>query len=443
MSRLERIPIFAVDDVNLNDFRAVYDVIKCVCFRSNSPSRNEIEETGLPSQESGAGRKRKRPETKERSWSSTLSTIELIRETYESCSPKDKESWNVENKGKGHDISSPSNFLSCMTDPESGGNNDGYCSFVLQDNSNHSVSNFTERMEGLLGKIYGETTNGSKENTLPHSLLLTTTKNSTKTSSDLVPTIAPHYWVFLGRNNDHNEWLPGRREHTDLIQHDGTFHHQLVGGKLWKLRPTLELRQLCDEQHDTALLDSYEILVQEGDVFVINTRLWWHQTELPPGWSVSYARDLYLDPKGCAKTNQDETIDRDESAPESVSNREVSWASGFIEKGTTLVVADEIEETDFSDTNEHDYGDPTYTRYGHLVPPTIMRTHIASKANLKLVVFTNEKGAESEDSDSEKVVNEKPNKTKQVALEALRDIQEGEEFILLQEENDKNYSFER
>ena len=439
MSRLERIPIFVEDDVTLNDFRAVYDVVKCVCFRSNNPDKKSGE-TCFPSQESGAGRKRKRPETKECSWSKPLSTahtqvIELIRETYESSQKKDKESWNVENRGRGHDSSSPSNFLSRMTHSDPDSNGDGYCSFVLQDNSNHSVSNFTERMEGLVAKIYGETTNGSKENMLPHSLLLTTTKNSTKKNIALVPTIAPHYWIFLGRNNDHNEWLPGRKEHTDSIQHDGTFHHQLVGGKLWKLRPTLELRQLCDEQHDTALLDSYEILVEEGDVFVINTRLWWHQTELPPGWSVSYARDLYLDPKSCAKTNLDE-LDRDESAPESVSNREVSWASGFIEKGTTLVVADEVEETDFSDTNEQDYGDSIYIRYGHLVPPTIMRTHVASKANLKLVVFTNEKGAESDGSESEKVANEKPKETKQVALEALRDIQEGEEFIMLQEEND-------
>ena len=124
-------------------------------------------------------------------------------------------------------------------------------------------------MEDLVPKFYGGTTNPSKENMLPHSLLRTTTINSETKNEGVVPTwftIAPHYWVFLGRNNDYNEnpeWLSGRKEHTDSIEHDGTFHHQLVGGKLWKLRPTLELRQLCDEKHDTALLDSYEILVQE------------------------------------------------------------------------------------------------------------------------------------------------------------------------------------
>ncbi len=436
---MECIPIFAEDEVNLNDFRAVYDVVKCVCFRSKNPDRKEFGETGLLSQETSAGRKRKRPETKESSWPSTLSTThtqvnELIRETYESSSPKDKESWNVENRGKRKDVTSPSKFLSCMMHSDSGSDDDGYCSFVLQDNSNDSVSRFTERMEGLVTKFYGEPTNGSKENTLPHSLLHTTAKNSAKTNGEVVPTIAPHYWIFLGRNNDKAEWLSGRKEHTDSIEHDGTFHHQLVGGKLWKLRPTLELRQLCDEKHDTALLDSYEILVQEGDVLVINTRLWWHQTELPPGWSVSYARDLYLEPKGCAKTNTEET-ERDEPDPESVSNREVSWASGFIARGTTLVIADEIEDNDFSDLDEYDEDDSIYTRYGHLVPPTILRTHSASKANLKLVVLTNEQGAESDGSHSEKVANERPNETKQVALEALRDIQEGEEFIMLQEEN--------
>jgi len=36
-----------------------------------------------------------------------------------------------------------------------------------------------------------------------------------------------------------------------------------------------------------------------GDVLIVNTRLWWHQTVIesqpdPPGLSVSYARDFYL-----------------------------------------------------------------------------------------------------------------------------------------------------
>ena len=445
MSRLERIPIFAEDDVNLHDFRAVYDVVKCVCFRSKNLDKKEHGGSSLPSKQSGVGRKRKRPETKGPSSPLTLSNahtqvLDLIRDTYESSSLKDKRSWNVENTGNGDGISSPSKFLSDIINPNSGSNEAGYCSFVLQDNSNDSVSRFTERMEDLVTKLYGGTAYPSKENALPHSLLRTTTINTDRANEDVAPsrfTIAPHFWIFLGRNNDHNEdadWLSGRKEHTDSIEHDGTFHHQLVGDKLWKLRPTLELRQLCDEKHDTALLDSYEILVQEGDVFVINTRLWWHQTEIPPGWSVSYARDLYLDPQGVTKTNPEEP-DGDEPAVESVSNREVSWASGFIEKGTTLVVADEIEEEDVSDVDEHD-GDTVCALYGHLVPPTIMRTQSVSKANLKLVVLTNEQGSESDASDSVQVKNEKQNTTKQVALEALRDIQEGEEFVMLQKEND-------
>ena len=49
------------------------------------------------------------------------------------------------------------------------------------------------------------------------------------------------------------------------------------------------------------------MVVEEGDVIFINTRLWWHQTVLGPqsgeGLSVSYARDFYLNGKEALDSN--------------------------------------------------------------------------------------------------------------------------------------------
>jgi hypothetical protein len=577
MSRLECIPIFSEKAVAIEDFRAVYDIVQCICFR---PHRIEIEteietetetadwhseeKDGGETRDKEVGRKRKRKrrdsrfspslspssaaeakaEVEIRSSSSSLSlpfsvgyreVLDIIRETYESASLRDKKSWNVENDGKGNCVCSetPSEFLSSTTKPRRSSNSDsdsdsneggnkngtrtkrktskhkddadtnGYCSFVLQDNSNNAVANFTKRMESLVARC-GRTTYPSMRMMLPHTLLLTRTINtSTDCEEENAPvtggrkntippllTMAPHYWIFVGRNkhrgSGEGEWLSGRREHTDSIEHDGTFHHQLLGSKLWKLRPTLELRERCDRDHDLALLDSYEIMVEEGDVFVINTKLWWHQTELPPSfadmsedrsWSVSYARDLYLDGKearvafhgatsqesklrknNCNDCNESDDADgvlgtnaTDPTGRESMANVEVSWASGFIPKGTTLVVDDAIDDGDRDDDEcsniDVDDDDTVASLYHHLVPPTIGRTCLESRANCKLVLLSNEPGPDGDafeleqegekrrtkDSCSEAVARLKPGMRK-IALETIRDIQEGENFVILLKE---------
>ena len=515
MSRLESIPIFAEQAVGLEDFRAVYDVVQCVCFR---PRKGEVE---IKSNETkNVERKRKRRDS---SLSSSLSlplpddhraVLEVIRETYESASPRDQESWNVEDDGKGNRLCSrsPYEFLSSTIKSgrssnsnsgsnENGGNKkgednhksnantDGYCSFVLQDDSNNAVSSFTKRMENLVAKR-GGTTNPSTRKMLPYSLLLANTnsafadyeendvthteKGSRKKMIPPLFTMDPHYWIFVGRNKhcESGEWLSGRKEHTDSIEHDGTFHYQLLGKKLWNLRPTLELRERCDRDHDMTLLDNYEVLVEEGDVFVINTKLWWHQTEIPPGWSVSYARDLYLEGKE-AGVISDGTTNResdkhhwdeyggggygDESDLEtdvtylpgqkSVGNVEISWASAFIQRGTTLVVDDVIDNNEDGDhcTDGDEYKHDTVSSlYHHLVPPTIGRTSLASKANCKLVLLSTEPGSDGHTLDSEQGDEETTKKDtsskasarqkprlRQIALEMIRDIREGEEFVML------------
>lgn len=139
--------------------------------------------------------------------------------------------------------------------------------------------------------------------------------------------------------------LLGRPEHTDSISHDGTWHYQLSGTKRWCIRPTKKLLTHFDQLHepyewdDTTTISSTNFYYQrqnkkskstfgkdkkldngkesdsindcktgtgsiqvdchQGDVFIINTRLWYHQTILPPqpDPSVSYARDFWLRPK--------------------------------------------------------------------------------------------------------------------------------------------------
>lgn len=139
----------------------------------------------------------------------------------------------------------------------------------------------------------------------------------------------PCLWIFFGRNNpctssgsnnddDDNDNLQGRPEHTDQISHDGTWHYQLSGTKRWLLRPTPQLLRKWNHQADDPNDDNNDddnngedeeeqqqqqisnqqlrIDCRQGDVLVLNTRLWRHQTILPPQPepSVSYARDFWI-----------------------------------------------------------------------------------------------------------------------------------------------------
>ena len=196
--------------------------------------------------------------------------------------------------------------------------------------------------------------------------------------------IASPYWFFVGRNSN-SHGMQGRNEHTDDIEHNGgTYHFQAAGSKTWKLRPTDELRTMCDEL-DIALKESYIHTVEEGDIFVINTRLWWHQTEIPAfaggdasschNLSISYARDIWLD-----------GMQPQEGQDMHMSSKDGSWATAFIPKGATLL-------TD--------------------ADPPISRTSERIDANCELVVVgENEEGEE------------------QLALVTLQDIKEGEFYII-------------
>jgi hypothetical protein len=113
----------------------------------------------------------------------------------------------------------------------------GYCSFVMQDDSNQALSNFTERHV--------------THQTLPMHIQHSTPAANDESNVDVLSQqqrildtvcIADPYWIFVGRNNS-SKCMKGRNEHTDDIQHNGgTFHCQVSGRKTWTICPTEELR---------------------------------------------------------------------------------------------------------------------------------------------------------------------------------------------------------
>ncbi len=191
----------------------------------------------------------------------------------------------------------------------------------------------------------------------------------------------PSVWVFFGRNpiNDAEgkrikpepEPLDGRGEHTDSVSHDATWHYQLSGVKQWYLRPTEELlgsflelsastnkgkqkdNNSCENSGFDIIVESWKkeekegnmgektrlnICCNKGDILVLNTRLWWHMTNLPvqptastddnmsvP--SVSYARDMYF--------RQTHGSENDDQA-ENMTNLDGLYASNDIEAGTIV-----------------------------------------------------------------------------------------------------------
>ena len=222
-------------------------------------------------------------------------------------------------------------------------------------------------------------------------------------SAKSIQTAEP-FWIFVGRNTSPHAILKGRSEHTDNIQHDGTFHYQLEGTKTWHIRPTQELLErscssINNTPNETSFRETYKLTLDRGDVMVINTRLWWHRTEIPPAaqyddddavcgnLSISYARDIYLD----GKTPPSDEV---------MSNVEGAWAVGFIPKGAELPI-DSIDD---------------------VLP--MRRTTSEQEANCKLIVC--------------EAKNAEGNQRRAVVM--LRNIQESEFFLLLDDNSNQNRS---
>lgn len=354
MSLLEELPSFIGAATTYDKFRAAYSVAQCVSFR-----RPVAADADNKSKNKG------------------VAALKAMLDTFENATPKDQASWCIETKGDDSISLLPLEFLlptaSTQTKEQK-----AYCSYVLQDDSNQSVRSFTKQHAGT------------------HATLPVITNDRTAIH------VADPYWMFIGRNTTRASVLKGRSEHTDGIQHDGTFHYQMAGTKTWKLRPTAELRDQCDHQFDVALKDSYSHTVEEGDMFLINTRLWWHQTEIAgidddsgddTGLSISFARDLYLDGSQLQSSNDDDD-------PEHMSSVDGAFANATIPNGTVLLT--ELEE----------------------LPSTIGRSNDRDKANCEIVELLDDIDSD-DDFDSDEL---------QMALVATREIVEGEFFILFDDE---------
>ena len=130
--------------------------------------------------------------------------------------------------------------------------------------------------------------------------------------------------------------IAGRPEHTDDVDHSGTWHVQLQGTKTWYIRP---LEDADGWEGETPVLAEgdenvvgppsdgkgkgkgsvprrLQIKATAGDLLVINTRLWWHRTEIEAqraehgaGVSMSYARDFRFDGDGEGGTATGKTND--------------------------------------------------------------------------------------------------------------------------------------
>ena len=243
----------------------------------------------------------------------------------------------------------------------------GYCSFIVQHDK--------QQMERLLKQLPITDLPIGVPTPVPSTSTSEEQDNGESTPPILSMGYGPGIWIFFGRNDDGNEELEGRKEHTDSIQHDGTWHYQMSGVKDWHVRPTAELLDQMSMNKDVSLED--DALVQDwnrkktndetdgctkldikcsmGDMLFLNTRLWWHSTTLPgqplasmvdagkesvP--SVSYARDVYLDGKGSAEEQQT-----------NLTNLDGLYAADDIEAGTVVFRESEMPDCELHRTREN------------------------------------------------------------------------------------------
>ena len=480
MTLVERLPTFRIGSTNktkatttVQEFRAAYGAVPCVIFKNDkivsgrTGKNKRKKKRKKPSEDTtsahrhsitgdnycidGDNNNNGDPTNNIEDDNYALSFCQILLDTFEAATPTDQESWCVETSNNIETLLQQEETKaknSKSNDNESDNDNDidtpkvpqtmtttttaseflaptstvhGYCSFLLQDDSEHAITKFTEQhAEFPVLPLSSSLSSSSSSSSLsPPSYRKMNSKDDGDGTTIMKEKleelnnsifISQPYWFFVGRNtNSTGEPMPGRAEHTDNIAHDGTFHHQVVGRKVWKLRPTQELRERCDEEYDLALKGHYEVTVEEGDIIVLNTRLWWHQTELPASTtnktmgtlSISYARDMYLD------GNQPKAGDT-----EVMSSVEGAWAVGFIAMGTVL-----LTDTD----------------------PPIRRSNQLPESNLKMFLLEDnnvDSGVDNSDDDDKVCVSEKGRM--KYELVATKDIQEGEWFVIYDESVDEN-----
>ena len=286
-----------------------------------------------------------------------------VQSLFKSLNDQDKESWCIENgtdEGSNNKQTTPGEFLSINTLNDQR----GYCSFLVQ----HSKLEMNNLLANRLPLVH-----------------LPVMANESEAPKGGNNTMKVHYgpclWFFFGKNqknvnkeqsaNDNTPTiLRGRPEHTDSVTHDGTWHYQLSGTKIWKLRPTIELMKrigeytqqqkkdnplagtkrkidstntiCCNDNVDYALDKTYvEVECKEGDIIFLNTRLWWHSTLIPPQDEpcISYARDIYflseVDNEGSDSDRQERKKEHNQQQS-SMTNIDGTYAAEDIEANTIL-----------------------------------------------------------------------------------------------------------
>ncbi|CAB9496103.1 UTP6, small subunit (SSU) processome component, homolog (yeast) [Seminavis robusta] len=258
-----------------------------------------------------------------------------IGSIYQSLNAQDKESWCIENQqlqdNNTEDLLKPRTFLAPRIVPSFS----AYCSFLVQKDKDSyqallerlPVANFASKVPPI---------------------------------NDQSWSYEPCVWIFFGRNpinttSNNNtptgEPLEGRGLHTDSVSHDGTWHFQLSGQKDWFLSPSCDLVRHWQEeqQQSTKIPPSWDestklhVPCQEGDILMVNTRLWFHRTVIPSQQnpSVSYARDFRM-------TTKDATASSEEEGCGAMSNLDGLYARSEIEAGTII-----FSEKDMPDCELH------------------------------------------------------------------------------------------
>ena len=173
-------------------------------------------------------------------------------------------------------------------------------------------------------------------------------------------------WFFIGKNIDQTCPLEGRAEHTDSVTHDGTWHYQCSGEKIWEIRPTQKLINIINnskkkmmnnsnnnnnnietKQEHLTMDNKMIIKCHAGDVLLINTKLWWHHTKIPPTnnanhqVSISYARDIYFESNKPTNTNLN-----------NMTNVDAVYASKSIKAGNVVLTEDDMPDCELPRSND-------------------------------------------------------------------------------------------
>lgn len=223
-----------------------------------------------------------------------------ISSLYSKLTSEDKATWCIENGGdKSKSGSIPSNIM--LSPMKNGPEVRAYCSFLLQKDK----ESYQRTLRLLPFKCF-DSLRWNYESTL---------------------------WIFFGRNPIGKLPLQGRKEHTDSVSHDGTWHYQLSGRKRWFLRPTKELLRTVPTCVGSG--EVFEVECNKDDVLLLNTRLWRHRTEIPAQAepSVSYARDF------CYETNTNRA-----AQPAIMTNVDGLYAMEDIDAGTVIFTEDTMPD---------------------------------------------------------------------------------------------------